>query len=58
MGAPAAPSGGGRAGDEANYYFLGGAPTAAPTREDARAFDVTAIRADFPSCPRPSTASR
>lgn len=45
---PAAPSGGDRAGDEANYYFLGGVPAAAPTHEDARAFDVTAIRADFP----------
>ncbi|MUM17970.1 SufS family cysteine desulfurase [Mycobacterium sp. CBMA271] len=37
------------AGDDAqNYYFLGGAPAAAPTHEDARAFDVAAIRADFP----------
>ncbi|WP_078315424.1 family 2A encapsulin nanocompartment cargo protein cysteine desulfurase [Mycobacterium sp. D16Q16] len=41
---PVAPTG----GDEANYYFLGGAPAAAPIHEDARAFDVASIRADFP----------
>ncbi|MGH3955379.1 MAG: family 2A encapsulin nanocompartment cargo protein cysteine desulfurase [Mycobacterium sp.] len=41
---PVAPTG----GDESNYYFLGGAPAAAPIHEDARAFDVASIRADFP----------
>ncbi|ALR10276.1 cysteine desulfurase [Mycobacteroides saopaulense] len=41
---PVAPTG----GDEASYYFLGGAPAAAPIHEDARAFDVASIRADFP----------
>ncbi|MEU9806804.1 family 2A encapsulin nanocompartment cargo protein cysteine desulfurase [Mycobacterium sp. NPDC050853] len=43
-GAPAAPAG----GNEADYYFLGGAPAAAPIHEDARAFDVASIRRDFP----------
>ncbi|MBA0047509.1 family 2A encapsulin nanocompartment cargo protein cysteine desulfurase [Mycobacteroides sp. LB1] len=43
-GAPAAPTG----GNEADYYFLGGAPAAAPIHEDARAFDVASIRRDFP----------
>jgi cysteine desulfurase/selenocysteine lyase len=41
-------------GDEANYYFLSGVPTAIPAEpvpqlpDDHQVFDVDAVRADFP----------
>lgn len=52
LGAPAAPLPAEPAGDEANYYFISGAPTLTEPvpqiRDDHEIFDVNTIRADFP----------